>query len=131
MFRDAKEELDRLQEQLLEEEEDLPEEDDDEGDGDFPAEKQLDDLLDEDTAIPDAPVYRNFSNDYGRGLRNFASGYRAYNGDKTDTDLDEYSEEVYSGKKKNSGCCAGVLVLLLAAAAAVAVWWYLQGGGAW
>lgn len=131
MFRDTKEELDRLQEQLLEEEDDLPEEDEDEEDGDFPDEEEPEDLLEGDEAIPDAPVYRNFSNDYGRGLRNFASGYRAYNGDKTDTDLDEYSEAVYSGKKRSPGCCAVVLTLLVAAAAAVAVWWYLQGGGAW
>ena len=127
MFRDTKKELDRLQEQLLEEEEELPEEEDDE----FPDEEDLEHLLDEDGAMPDAPVYRNFSNDYGRGLRNFASGYRAYNADKTDTDLDEYSRKVYEAKKKPVGCCGVVAVLAAAAAVAVAIWWYLQGGGLW
>lgn len=120
MFRDTEEELERLQEQLLEEEEEETEA--------FPDEDEVARLLEEDGAIPDAPVYRNFSNDYGRGLRNFASGYRAYNGDKTDTDLEEYSETVYEAKKRPAGCC-GILAAAVVLAAVAFLVWYLYGGG--
>lgn len=123
MFRDTKEELKRLQQELLEDE---PEEEQEAEE--FPDEASVEQMLGEDDPIPDTQVYRNFSNDYGRGLRNFASGYRAYNGDRTDTDLEEYSETVYRGQKKPRGCC-GVLVLLTLAAGAAVLLWYFYGGG--
>ena len=88
MFRDTQEELERLQEQLLQEEEaadsleQLPEE------ADFEA------LLYDADQGQTPSVYQNYSNDYGKSLRNFASGYQAYNTDKTDTDMDQYSQQV-------------------------------------
>lgn len=123
MFRDTKEELERLQEELLEEEEEETSEEEE-----FSEEDEMTRLLEEDDPIPDTPVYRNFSNNYGGNLRNFASGYRAYNGDKTDTDLEEYSRTVYEARKKPVGCCGWIIGALLLAAAAALVWHFCGGG---
>ena len=121
MRRDREEELRRLQEQLLEEEEEFTEEAD---------EETLDDLLEEGDAFEDDRAYQNYSNGYGRQLRNYASGYKAYNSDVTDTDLEHYSEEVRQPKK--SGCLgilAAGLLLLTAVAVAALLWWYWKQGG--
>lgn len=88
MFKDTDQELARLEAALLKEEEETelpPEEEEESSDNDY-----------EDTRAADGPaVYQNFSNDYGRNLRNYASGYQAYNSDVCDEDLDAFAEEVY------------------------------------
>lgn len=71
MFRDTKEELKRLEEELLAQEE-----------------------QDQQPDPPAQPVYRNFSNHYGADLRNYASGYKAYNTDRTDTDPQQLSNQI-------------------------------------
>lgn len=117
MFRDASEELKRLEAELLAEEE--PEEE-------LPPEEEEEDdyFLFEDTRPEGDPeVYQNYSNDYGKNLRNYASGYRAYNTDKTDDDLEWYSKETYKAKKSRTGCLAVVLCLLAIVLAAGAVIW--------
>ena len=114
MRRDTEEALRRLQEQLLEEEE--PEEDSD--------------VLPEETRPSgDCWVYQNYSNGYGKQLRNYASGYKAYNSDVTDTDLERYSEEVRQPKK--SGCLGylAAALLPLTAVAVALLWWYWKQGG--
>lgn len=119
MFRDKEEELQRLQAQLLEEE---PEEDEE-----FDFSEELEDLSDDE--YPEDPgVYQNFSNDYGRQLRNYASGYKAYNTDKTDTDMDRFSESVRNTKPRSG---LGWLLPLLVALGILgaALWLYLKGGG--
>ncbi len=111
MFRDASEELKRLQAELLAEEE--PEEMPDEE----PVEE--DPLYDEydDTRPADGPViYQNFSNNYGKNLRNYASGYRAYNTDHSDEDLDEYSEEILQPNTSRGGCLLALIAIVLALA---------------
>lgn len=125
MFRDASEELERLQAELLAEEE--PEEE-------IPDQPPEEDYLYdeyEDTRPAQGPaVYQNYSNDYGKNLRNYASGYRAYNTDTTDEDLDEYSEEVRQGKTSRGGCCLAVVAIFLALliAGAVVLWFaYTRG----
>lgn len=52
----------------------------------------------------------------------------AYNSDKTDTDLEEYSDEVYDPPKSKAGCF--LWFSLLTAAVLLAISWYLakQGG---
>ena len=108
MFRDTSEELERLQAELLAEEEPAeapPQEP--------PEEEPLYDAY-EDTRPAQGPaVYQNYSNDYGKELRNYASGYKAYNTDICDDDLEEYSEDVQSGDKKRGGCCLTMIVLFL------------------
>lgn len=121
MFRDAEEELQRLEQQLLEEEEQdqtpLEEED-------------YDQFLPEEEVQTHGPmVYRNFSNDYGKNLRNYATGYKAYNTDKVDEDLERFSEEVHSGKKDSPVWLLAVLLALMAVVAAVVAWIYLGMGG--
>ena len=119
MFRDASEELERLQAELLAEEEPAEEISPE------PPEEEYDPYDEyEDTRPAEGPaVYQNYSNDYGKNLRNYASGYRAYNTDTCDDDLDEYSEDVRSGgKKRGCGCLtAMVLFLLLVLVALIAV----------
>lgn len=123
MFRDRDEELKRLQEQLLDEEaaEEI-----------FLDEDMLDALLEEDRQGQKPGVYQNFSNRYGRELRNFASGYKAYNSDTTDTDLESFSEMVREPKKTIGLAWIPVLLILLLAAVVVAVVWrYVRQGGIW
>lgn len=123
MFRDKQEELERLQSALLQEEQTAqPEEA-------FPAEEDFEELLWDTDQGENPPVYQNYSNDYGRILRNFASGYQAYNTDKADIDLDEYSDEVRSDGKVATWWIW--LVLLLMAAVVVAIGWMFFSTGGW
>ena len=104
MFEKDRSALDELEQALLEEEETPQEE--------------------------EAPlVYRNFSNNYGRDLRNFASGYRTYNTDQTDVDPEDLSDQLMAEpKEKLGGWIIAALVLLLANLAVLA-WWisYFMG----
>lgn len=109
MFRDASEELKRLQAELLAEDEpeELPPEE--------PPEEE--EFLEEyeDTRPADGPaVYQNYSNNYGKDLRNYASGYRAYNTDRCDEDLEEFSEEVLESNTSGGGCVLALIAIILA-----------------
>jgi len=124
MFRDASEELARLEAELLAEE--MPEE---------PAEEELLPEEEEEDILPlyedtrpaqGRVVYQNYSNHYGADLRNYASGYRAYNSDISDEDLDSYAEEVRQGRK--SGSNTGLLIatsLLTLGIVGVLLYWLL------
>ncbi len=126
MFRDAQEELERLQAQLLEEteEEEIVSEE-----TDFLEEEDFDALLYDTDQGENPEVYENYSNDYGRSLRNYATGYRAYNADTTDTDLDAFSEEVFEGKKAASYGWLWALLGLMAAAIIGILWCFISMGG--
>ncbi len=116
MFNDTQQQLRRLEEALLAEEP-APQ------DPELLDEEQLDRLLEDQAPAKGGVIYQNFSNGYGRSLRNFASGYRAYNSDRADLELDDYSRQVQQGSSNNKGlvrlaCCLGagivaVLVYLL------------------
>lgn len=119
MFRDTSEELARLEAELLAEEAPVQEEQ--------PLEEEEEDLpwKFEDTRPAEGRViYQNYSNDYGKGLRNYASGYRAYNADESDEDLDSYAEDVRQGKKEKGilGLALTACLLALAIAAVVILW---------
>lgn len=130
MFKDTQQELERLSEELLkaeEEEEEMTEEEEAEDEEAY--EEEYDEEYDEEEEEPDqAPpeyiyedtraaqgpaVYQNYSNDYGRGLRNYASGYQAYNSDDCDEDLDAFSDEIYEEpqEKNNTGLMITACVL--------------------
>ena len=94
MLRDRDEELQRLNQDLLAQEEPEQEE--------ILDEETLDELLEEDTQIEDTEAYVNYSN-----------GYRAYNTDKTDTDLESFSEAVRTPAKDKSLTFLSVLALAL------------------
>jgi len=125
--KDKEEELQRLQQELLAQE--APGED-------LPAEEEyldgglVDTLLEEDVKSGAAGVYQNFSNGYGKDLRNFASGYRAYNSDKTDTELEDFSEAVRE-PQKGGGFITLLLILmgLLCITGAAVIVYYLRLGG--
>lgn len=114
MYKDAREELKRLEEALLEEEVPQAEEEEDE---DVDVDEDVDALLakaeeilgTEDTQVVMIP--------------------RVYNTDHVDTDLDRYSEEVHSGKQKRM---TGFVILAIALAlgiAAVVIYWIVRYGG--
>lgn len=130
MFKDTKKELERLQQALLEEQEDeeveaLPEESED-----LLTDEELERLLGETTAAEPGPVvYRNQANDYGRQLRNYANGYRASNTDRTDVDLEQYSKEVEQASRGRSSGLAITALLLAAGILLVLIWWAVRFGG--
>ena len=128
MFRDRQEELQRLQEQLLEEE---PKEAlEDEAEDGFLDEEGLNALLDGEDQGANPRVYQNFSNSYGRELRNYATGYKAYNTDKTDEDMESYSQAVL--EPENNKGITGLLILMLALLCGIAVvlgWIFLRVKG--
>ena len=113
MFKDTKKEMERLEAELLaqeEPEEELEEEEDWEEDEDA--------LLRDDDDIGEDTVYRNFSNHY-----------RAYNSDRADWDPEELSEELNRPKKSGVwGLCA-VVLLLVAGIFLLLAWWLLQRNG--
>ena len=117
MFKDRKEELRRLEEELLLEDEadspqELPEDD--------PENTYLDDT--DDFGQETEETYYNYSNGYG--------AYNAYNSDVTDEDLEEYSKKVYgnTGERKNRGLLILTLILLSAILCTLA-WCYLRYKG--
>lgn len=97
MFRDKQEELARIEEALLEDEELLA----DEAEEVFPED------------VPESPY------------PNYGSRYKVYNADKSDTDLEEYSDEVYEGRSGVSGLVITAL-LLSVALLGVMVWILLR-----
>ena len=121
MNRDREEELQRLENELLEQDDVLDEETPEEDNEEFE---------EEDTRIGDAPaVYQNFANNYGKDLRNFASGYKAYNTDDLDVDLEEFSQEVQEEKTAAPMWLPILLTLLIGAVVGAIVWFYLSLGG--
>lgn len=132
MFKDAKEELKRLEAELLAEdpipEDTLPEE--------TPEEDILDDtvleaLLEETQKIGNAGEYQNYSNDYGTEVDDRTRVFRVYNTDKSDEDLDNYAQAVQEEPQKNS--LTGLIItacLLTAGILGMLVWWLLRYWGA-
>ena len=120
MFKDRNAELQRLEEALLEEEEEVqvfpPEE--------VPEDEELlsDDTLDallEDIAPPQATVpYQNFSNDYGN----------AYKADRTDVDPEDYRDQLQSGRKDRSGLVIVACLLALGVLGMIIFLMLKQGG---
>ena len=126
MFRDRDEALQELQAQLLEETEEeqtAPEQEED-----FLDEDVLDKMLTDTDQGESCGVYQNYSNDYGRSLRNYASGYKAYNADKTDVDPEELSEQLLYPREKTSAWLWVVLVLMALVAGVIGYLFFVMGG---
>lgn len=119
MFKDTDQELARLEAELLRE---------DTQEASFQEADAYDDAYDEpeDAPLPEDAysdtrpargpvVYQNYSNQYGKNLRNYASGYRAYNSDVSDEDLEELSEEVYEAQPESRSTGLLITACILAA----------------
>lgn len=122
VFDDPNRELDRLQRQLLEEEDELEDILEEYGEEDY------DTLFEEDYEEETRePLYRNHANNYGADIRNFANGYRgeALMDEEDDRHFD-YDDYVRGKKRRGPGRLLLILILLgIAAAAAgkaVGVW---------
>lgn len=119
MFKDKKEELRRLEEELLleeelEEEEARLEEEQEEADALLESETDYGEESEE--------TYYNYSNRYGR--------VRAYNNDTTDEDMDAYSDDVYhSNQNKGLHGLTVLAVFLLVAIVFVLGWCFLRFKG--
>ena len=117
MFQDKNEELRRLEALLQEEEEDellLAQESDDE-----PAEDaDLPDFLLE----PEEDAVDRFFIDHTRP-------FQAYNADKTDTDLEAFSEEVWEGKPERSSPLVALACVLATGVLLVVLYLLLRYGG--
>lgn len=124
MFQDTKQELERLQAQLLEEEEQTaPEQDED-----FLDEEIFDKILSDTDQGEACGVYQNYSNNYGRNLRNYASGYKAYNTDKTEISPQQMSQEILQ-PRKTVGPWLWVVLALMALVVGVIGWLFFSMGG--
>jgi len=119
MFKDKKEELKRLEEALLLEAQQEEAEAQQEAELEE-AEALLDDS--DDFGDIDTEAYRNYANHYGK--------IKAYNTDRTDAQLEDFSDTVYEGKRHNSNL--GLLALaaaLLVGIVAVLGWIVLRFKG--
>ncbi len=117
MFRDTQKELQRLEAALLSGEE-----------APIPEEQDLDALLDDTRPADGRVIYQNHSNAYGKNLRNYASGYKAYNSDRTDQNPEIYSRELLTPEKGIRSLIILAVVLTLCIAG-VAICWLVRYWG--
>ena len=121
MFKDTDKALARLEAELLaEEEEDLAEEEYEEAEEDeasVPPEYVYEDTRPSAGGV----IYQNYSNAYGKNLRHYANGYRAYNADITDEDPDTYSDELLEEEETGKSNTALILVACLLSLTVAAV----------
>lgn len=98
MFRDTEKELQRLEEELLEEENELTEEEE--------IIQQFDELMGEDPLVPEED--------------------RVYNADLVDEDPEELSQAVLTPKKEKLTGLTIAALLLVTAILGVCIWWVVQ-----
>ena len=111
MSRDTDDALRKLQDALWEE---------DAQEAPFLTEEEIDALSDQD--IPSHEP---------KSVRNYTSGYKVYNSDKTDTDLDTFSETVRvseNPRPRGKGLFAALLFLLTVAVVATLLLYLYKGG---
>ena len=114
MFRDTKEELERLQQQLLEDEE-IPQLTPEEEEA-LVMERNIFDLVSEEESGEHEGAYSNFANDYQA---------EAYNTDQSDVDLEELSEAVMEPRKENLTGLLILMMVLLAGIVGILGYWVL------
>ena len=129
MFKDAKEELNRLEAELLAEEPFPPEKTPlgEETDEDILDDAVLNALLEETQKIGNADEYQNYSNLYGSVRNDHTQVFQAYNTDKSDQDLESYSKEVQDVPPQKS--LTGLIItaaLLSAGILGILIWWLLR-----
>ena len=127
MFRDTQQALKQLEQQLLLEDETPLEE----TTGDL-SQQELDSMEkllnsgSQRVIQAEADEYEAVREASGK-LRNYANRYQAYNSDITDTDLNDYSEEVRNPRKKKGLLLLFVIILLLLLGIlCVLAWWLVR-----
>lgn len=126
MFNDAKEELERLEAALREDEQLQDTDVQPEEAEDILDDALLDALLEEDEKIADAAPEALYNSNYSNRRKNV----KVYNADQTDVDLEELSREILEGNKEKG--IAGLVVLaavLSMGILSLAVFWLLRYGG--
>lgn len=133
MFKDAKEELKRIESELLAEEmldqESAPQEET--SDDSLLDDATLSALLEETQTIGDATAYINYSNQYTAAQDDKTRVFQIYNTDKSDQKLEDYADAVL--EEPRSGKLTGLIVtaaILSAGIAGVLIWWLLRYWGA-
>ena len=128
MFKDTDEALARLEAELLREEEEETageeyseyeayDEEPEAEEESVPPEYVYDD-----TRPSAGPViYQNYSNNYGKNLRNYASGYHAYNADISDEDPENYSEALLEEEPEKSNTALVLIACLLSLTVAATI----------
>ena len=109
MAKNMNEELRRLADGLLAEDEEVKQSD------------ALEDFFLEDNDTTPADVQVPY--------RNFANGYQARTNQPSDVDLERYSEEVYSGKRPSNKPLIILALILLSCNIALLCWWVWRLGG--
>lgn len=102
MFRDTKQELQRLEQELLQEE-----------------------------SAQEPEFGEEPSGEYEGDYVNFASGYRAYNSDRADVELEEYGRTVREGEKSRLTGLIVLALLLSAGIVCILGYWFLRLLGVW
>ena len=125
MFRDRDEELRRLEEALLEEEE---EEQKQRIEEEIEEERQRARREEEEEEEDDISFYQpdDTEDDEADTFPNYANNYRAYNSDRVDVDLDEYSEQVRQEPKRGS-CLLTLALILLCGILVMLILFMLKG----
>lgn len=120
MFKDRDAQLRRLEEALLEEEEESPELTEEvPEDEDLLTDDVLDELLEDAAPTQNHVPYQNFSNDYGN----------AYNADASDVDLDEYADQLQQPARKDRSGLVILACLLALGVLGVVIFLMLRQGG--
>lgn len=132
MFKDAKEELKRIESELLAEEaldqENTPQEEP--ADDELLDDATLNALLEETQTIGDAATYINYSNQYITAQDDKTRVFQIYNTDKSDPKLDDYADAVL--EEPRSGKFTGLIVtaaILSAGIVGILVWWVFHYWG--
>ncbi len=128
MFKDAQEELKRLEQELLAEEylEESQQQDEAAPEEDILDDEVLRALLEDTQTIADPEDYQNYSNDYGVKADDRTRVFRVYNTDRSDQPLEEYAEALQQpGKEKLTGLIV-TAALLTAGIVGVLIWWILR-----
>ncbi len=107
MFGDTKKELQRLEKELLAQEElqQPPEEEDI--------------LFDDEFHMDDGQILPNVQVSY----RNFANGYQAYTNHPSDVDMEQYTQQVLDGKERSNAPLVVLVLVLLTCILMVVCWW--------
>lgn len=120
MYKDTKEELRRLEEALLEEEEMQDEQDLQEDD--------IDALLEETKRLTEE--YGDETQVFQWESKDWQQAVRVYNTDKSDEDLERYAQKVLEEPTKGIKGLAITAIVLAAAIVAVLIVWFVRYGGA-